>query len=105
MVSIFRIIDGAIIIGTFLYTLITQLIVVFLTIKKIIILAYCQFIPFFLFVEIMVVGAVVSDVQTTVAIHQGEVTITIESTNMSGSDGDEVAVIDIMDRGRYIAIY
>ena len=53
----------------------------------------------------MVVGAVVGDVQTTVAVYEGQVTVAVESADMSCTDADEVAVIAIVDGGRGIAIH
>ena len=45
----------------------------------------------------MIVRTVVGDVQTSVAVNQCQVTITIETTDMSGTDGDEVTVITVVD--------
>ena len=51
----------------------------------------------------IVVGTVVGDVQFTIAVDEGQVAVTIETTGISCSDGDEVTVIYIMDRSRGIA--
>ena len=51
----------------------------------------------------IVVGAIVCDVQTTVAINEGEVAIAVETAGVTRTQGDEVAVIDVVDGGRGIA--
>ena len=51
----------------------------------------------------VVVGAVVGDVQLAVAVDQRQVTVAIETTGMTGTQGNEVAVVDIVDGGRGIA--
>ena len=53
----------------------------------------------------IVVGAVVGDVQLAVSIYEGQVAITVQSAGMSSADGDEVAVIYVVDGGGGIAIY
>ena len=50
----------------------------------------------------VVVGAVVGDVQLTVAVDQCQVSITIETACVPGSQRNHVTVEDIVDRGRGI---
>ena len=52
----------------------------------------------------IIVGAIVRNVQTTIAVDQGEVTIAVETTDMMGAQGDKVAVVDVMDGGGGVAI-
>ena len=58
-----------------------------------------------LLLDMLIVGTVVGDIQLTVAIYEGQVTITIQTTGMTCSDGDEVTVVGIMDRSRSITKY
>ena len=51
------------------------------------------------------VCTVVGDVQLAIAVYQRQVTITVQATDTTPTDGDEVTVIDIMDRGRRVAEY
>ena len=51
----------------------------------------------------VVVCAVVGDVQLAVAIDQRQVAIAIQTTDTTTADGDEVAVIDIVDGGGGVA--
>ena len=88
-----RIISGPIIVGTLVGTLISQLIISSLTGGKCFILTNCDFTS-----DGIVVRTIVSDVQTTIAIHEGQVTITIETTGMASTQRDEVTMIDIVDR-------
>ena len=53
----------------------------------------------------VVVGAVVGDVQLTVALHQREVATAIDAAGVLGAYGDEVAVIDVVERRRGVAVY
>ena len=57
----------------------------------------------YLFLDIIVVGAVVGDVQTSVAVDEGQVTIAVETAGMACTQGDEVAVVDVVNRGRGVA--
>ena len=52
-----------------------------------------------LVVDVVVVGAVVGDVQLAVAVDQRQVAIAVETTGMSRTDGDEVTVVDVVDGG------
>ena len=53
----------------------------------------------------VVVGAVVGDIQFTVAIDKGQITVTVETTRMTRTQCNHVAMEHIVDRGRGIAIY
>ena len=50
----------------------------------------------------IIVGTIVGDIQSTITIHEGQVTVTIKTTHMVGAQSDEVTVVDIMDRGSSI---
>ena len=51
----------------------------------------------------IIVSAIVGDIQTTITIDKGQVTVTIKASGMTRTDGNQVAVINIMDRCRGIA--
>ena len=53
----------------------------------------------------VVVCSVTGDIQLTIAIDQRQVTITIKTTGMTGTQRDHVTMIDIVDRGSSITIY
>ena len=53
----------------------------------------------------IIVGAIIGDIQTTVAIYERQVTITIKTTSMTRTQGNEVTMVSIMDRSRHIAIH
>ena len=95
-----RIISGPIIVGTLVGTLISQLIISSLTGGKCFILTNCDFTS-----DGIVVRTVVGNVQTTIAIHKGQVTIAIKTTGMTSTQRNEVAMIDIVDRRCGIAEY
>ena len=54
--------------------------------------------------QAVVVGAVVGDVQLTIAVYHTQVTTTIETTGMLGSDSDEITVVDIIECRGGIAV-
>ena len=86
-------------ISTFLQAFIFQLIIGFFALWEFLICFVIQ-----LFVYMIVIGTVVGDVQLTVAIDEGQVTIAIETAGMPRTNGDEVAVIGIVDRSCGVAI-
>ena len=53
----------------------------------------------------IIVGAVVGNVQFAVAIDECQVSIAVQATGMTCADSDEVTVIYIVDRRSGIAIY
>ena len=53
----------------------------------------------------IVVGAVVGDVQLTIAVDECQVTVAIDTTHMLGTNRDEVAVEDVDHIGRHIAVH
>ena len=53
----------------------------------------------------IVVRTIVSNVQTTIAIYEGQVTIAIKTTGMTRTQRNQVTVIDIVDRGCGISKY
>ena len=46
----------------------------------------------------IVIRTIVGDVQTAIAIHEGQVTIAIKATSMTSTQRDEVTVVNIVDR-------
>ena len=56
-------------------------------------------------IEIVVVGAIISDVEASIAIDEGQVTIAIESACLTTTDADEVTVVDVVHGSRSIAEY
>ncbi len=82
-----------VLIRTLLDTFIFQLIVISLACRKCVELLDCNF-----FGNVIVVGTIVGNVQSTIAIYEREVTITVQSTKVSCSQGNQVAVIYIVDR-------
>ena len=84
---------------TFLHTLVLQLIISLLTCWQKLIFIVSQ-----LFLDMLIVGTVVGDIQLAVAIYEGQVTIAIQATGMTCSDSNEVTVINIMDRCRSVTI-
>ena len=54
--------------------------------------------------QAVIVGAIVGDVQLTVAVNHRKVSTTIDTTGMLGSNGDEVTVIDIVECSCGIAV-
>ena len=55
-----------------------------------------------LIVESVIVGTIVGNVQLTVTIHHRKVTTTIETTDLLCSHGNEVSIVDIIERSRSI---
>ena len=55
--------------------------------------------------DAVVIGTVIGDVQLTVAVHEGQVTLAIDATGMAGTNGNEVTVIHIVNGGCGIAIH
>ena len=53
----------------------------------------------------ILVCTVVGDVQLAVSVNEGQVTIAIQTTRMSGTNGNQVAVVDIMDSSGGITEY
>ena len=53
----------------------------------------------------VVVGAVVGDIQFTVAVDKGQITVTVESARMTRAQRNHVAMEHIVDRGRGITVY
>ena len=53
----------------------------------------------------VVVRTVVGNVQLAVAIDKRQVTIAVQTADVTRTKGDEVAVIDIVDRGGGVTIY
>ena len=86
------------IVGTLLLTLITNLVVGGLAVGEGVVLCQRN-----LGCDMVVVRAVVGDVQLAVAIDQRQVAVAIQTTDASTTDGDEVAVIDIVDGGGGVA--
>ena len=80
MICILRIIGCTIIVDTIFGTLVSQFVISSLTGGKSIILCNSDFTS-----DGIVVCAVVSDIQTSIAIHEGQVTITVETTGMTCS--------------------
>ena len=56
-----------------------------------------------LFLNIKVVCTVVGDVKFAVAVNQCQVTIAIQTSGVTSTNGDEVAVIDIVNGGSGVA--
>ena len=48
-------------------------------------------------IQSVVVGAIVSDVQLTIAVNHREVAATVDATGMLSADSNEVAMVDIVD--------
>ena len=93
MIATCRIVGGAVIIRTLLDTLILQLIVICLTLGKTVVLFNSDF-----WRQAIIVCTIVSDIQTTVTIDKGQVTITVQTTRASCTQRNQVTVIDIVDR-------
>ena len=53
----------------------------------------------------IVVGTIVGNVQLTIAIDEGQVTIAIQTAGMTCTNSYQVTIISIMDRGGSISIY
>ena len=93
------IIGGSFIVSASYQALVFQLIVSLLTFWQHLILIIFQ-----LVFNMIVVGAVVGDVQLTVTINESQVAITIQATGMTSTDSNQVTVIDIVDRSGGITI-
>ena len=87
-----RVVCRAILICTFLDTLILQLIVICFTFGKLIILFNGDFRR-----QAIIVGTIVGDVQSTITIDEGQVAIAVQTTRVSCTQRDQVAVIDIVN--------
>ena len=81
-----------------LQTLVAQFVVVLLTLRKCVV---CCFVN--LICNAVVVRSVVGDVQSAIAVDERQVAVTIETTHMVGTDGDEVSLVDVVDGCRGIA--
>ena len=92
-------IGRSLIVSTCLYTLVLQFVIGSLSGCQVLILSKGNIIR-----NVIEVSAVVGDVQTTIAIDKGQVTIAVKTTRMTRTHRDEVAVIDIVDRCRGITI-
>ena len=100
--TIFRlawVIACAVLVGTGHQTLVLQFIVGRLTLGQ-----GPVSVDAYLLVNRVVVGAVVGDVQAAIAVDQRQVAVAIETAYMVRSQGDEVAVVDVVDGGGGIAI-
>ena len=98
MITICTIVCRTFVVRTLLDTQISQLIVCLLTLWKYSIIINGDF-----FGNRVVVRTVVGNIQTTVTIHERQIAIAIETTQMSCAQCDEVAMIDVMYRRRSIA--
>ena len=99
------IIPSLFIILTILNTLVAQFIIGLLTFKKCRICLIRHFLLILFLEEIVIVRTIVGNVQSTIAVNLGQVTVTIESAYMACTDGDEVTVIDVVNGGCSITIY
>ena len=88
----------ALVVGTLLLTLVLQFVIGRLTVGQCMI-----FVDTDIFGDMVVVRAIVRDVQATVAVDERQVTITVEAARMTRTDRDEVTVVDIVDGCRGIA--
>ena len=79
-------------------TLVLQFIIGSLTRRQVVIILNRDFLG-----NGVVVCTVVGDVQTTVAVDEGQVTIAIQTADMSRTHGNQVAVVGIVEGGRGIA--
>ena len=71
-------------------------------------LTVCQLTIFFqsnLLTQSIVVRTIVGDIQFTITTHHRQVTTTVETTRMLGTNRDEVVMIDIIERRCGIAEY
>ena len=50
-----------------------------------------------LFLDVIIVGAVVGDVQASVAVDERQVAIAIEAAGVACTQGDEVTVVDVVN--------
>ena len=57
----------------------------------------------YLRLQVIVVGAVVRDMQLTIAVNKRQVAATVESAHMLGADGDEVAARHVAQSRRHVA--
>ena len=87
-----------VIIRTRLFTLIPKLIVSTLTFWKRFIFIYL-----YLFSDVIVVSTIVGNVQSTIAVNEGKVTVAVQTTRTSCTQGNQVAVIYIVDGCRSVA--
>ena len=55
--------------------------------------------------QAIIVSTIVGDVQSTIAVHEGQVTITVQTTRTSCSQGNQVTMIDVVDRGCSVTEY
>ena len=86
-------------VGTFLYTGVFQLVISLFALRQRLV-----GIEAYLHGDVIVVGTVVGDVQTTVAVHERKVAIAIEAAGVARAYGDEVAVVHVVDGSRGVAI-
>ena len=93
-----RIVGGAVFIRTLLDTLILQLIIVGFTLGKIVILFNGDFRR-----QAVIVRAVVGDVQSAIAVHEGQVAVAVQTARTSCAQGNQVAVVSVVDRSRGVA--
>ena len=87
-------VGGAVLICTFLDALILQLIIICLTLRKLVVRFNGDFRR-----QAVIVRTIVSDVQSTITINEGQVAITVQTTRMSCTQRNQVTMIDIVDGG------
>ena len=104
MVSAFRKVCRTLIVFTILHTDVSQLIVGTLSIC-VFIRPIIGYINLWILLDSIIVCSVVGDVQTTIAVHEGQVTVSVQATDTTGTQCDEVEVINIIDRSRGITEY
>ena len=91
-------IGGALVVGTLLLALVFDFVVVLLAGRKLLVVVVA-----YLILDVVVVGAVVGDIQLAVAVDKGQVAVAVQTAGVARADGDEVAVVGIVDGGGGIA--
>ena len=92
-----RMVGCTVLIRTFLDTFILQLIVGRLTGRKFIIFCNSDFRR-----DGIIISTVVGDIQATIAVHESQVTIAVQTAHTSCAQGNQITMIDIVYRCRSI---